>query len=157
MLPRITLKPNIARFIVPRALLLTGMCIIFYILLIVNLFLVFEKVELIYAIYSAIFLCIIIILGIIVEYVRANNWSYHFFNDKVEFHKKYGQKHKDILYNEITRVDIERNYFDRLFNTATYVLRPGMKIRFINYTNNMYFYVQKLVERSRKLQEIKHV
>jgi hypothetical protein len=155
MEPRLKLKPNVWRFVVPRALLLVGLCGLFNALLMINLYLLFGEVELAYLVYSVVILVLLSTLGIIVEWVRANNWSYLFFNDRVEFHKKHNVKHKDTLYNEVVKVGIERNLFDRWFNTATYVLKPRLKIRFINYTNNMYFYVQKLVQRSRKLKDIK--
>lgn len=153
-LPRLTIKPNITRFVFPRALSLLVLCSMFYVLLVINLKFLFKDVEQIYFYLSLIFILIIWVAGVSIEYIKAYNWQYHFFDDRVEFRTTITHAEEFILYNEITEVALKQNIFDRLFNTATIILKPSFEIKFIKYTNNIYFYVQKLVERSRKLQEI---
>ncbi|HIH42099.1 TPA: hypothetical protein HA246_00475 [Candidatus Woesearchaeota archaeon] len=153
-LPRLTLKPNILRFVFPRALGLLLLCSLFYVLLIINLKFLFKEVEQAYFYIALVFILVIWIAGIAIEYIKANNWLYHFFNDRVEFRTSSTHPEEFILYNEATEVALKQNIFDRIFGTATIILKPSFEIRFIKYTNNTYFYVQKLVERSRKLREI---
>lgn len=153
-LPRLTLKTNTLRFVFPRALGLLILCSVFYMLLIINLKFLFEEVEQIYFYISLVFILIIWIAGIAIEYIKAHNWQYNFYNDRVEFQTSSAHAKEFILYNEITDVALKQNIFDSLFGTATIILKPSFEIRFIKYTNNTYFYVQKLVERSRKLQAI---
>ncbi len=153
-LPRLTLKTNILRFVFPRALGLLLLCAIFYILLIINLKFLFKEVEQTYFYISLAFILVIWIAGIAIEYIKAHNWQYLFFNDRIEFRATANHPEEFVLYNEVTEVALKQNIFDKLFNTATIQLKPSFEIRFIKYTNNTYFYVQKLVERSRRLQEI---
>ncbi|MBS3158109.1 hypothetical protein J4206_02380 [Candidatus Woesearchaeota archaeon] len=153
-LPRLTLKPSIIRFVFPRALGLLLLCSLFYVLLIINLKFMFKEVEQAYFYIALFFILVIWIAGIAIEYIKAHNWQYHFYNDRVEFRAKASHAEQFILYNETTEVALKQNIFDRIFGTATILLRPSFEIRFIKYTNNTYFYVQKLVERSRKLREI---
>ena len=153
-IPRLTLKPSILRFVFPRALGLLVLCSIFYILLLVNLYFIFKEIEILYYYIALIFIILLYLFGVVIEYIKANNWSYLFFNDRVEFHTKHNHRQDFILYNEVTEITMKQNIFDKIFNTATFILKPSFEVRFIKYSNNTYFYVQKLVERSRKLQEI---
>ena len=152
--PRLTLKPSILRFIFPRAVGLLLMCTIFYLLLMVNLYFIFKDVDQLYYYVSLTFIIVIYILGVIIEYIKANNRCYLFFNDRVEFHTMHGHIKDFVLYNEVSEVTMKQNFIDKLFNTATFILKPLFEVRFIKYSNNIYFYLQKHVEKSRKLQEI---
>ena len=147
--PKYTAKPDLARILVPQTIGLFALGGIFYILLMFNLTLALKQVSALtnYMIIAG--LVVLLVVESIVNYMKAANMEYHFFNENLVV-KGHG-KEQSILYNEIPSIAVKKDFLDKLFNTVTLVFTPQFKIKFIKDQNNVHFNIQKVIQRSRNL------
>lgn len=86
---------------------------------------------------------ILLILQAALNYIRFSNYKYVFFRDRLIF---YGKKELIIPYSQIQDINYKREPWDFIFNTGNIILTPVHTIKYIYNTNQLYFYIQKLVD-----------
>ncbi len=98
---------------------------------------------------------ILFALETVLIYSKNARLTYYFFEDKVTEQNKGA---KSILYHAIENIIVKRNLADKLFDTATIILEPGLEIKgfqfsikFINNYSQLYNWIGKLVERAKKM------
>lgn len=131
------ISSNSARIIVPKLLQLLGLGALFYIGVWLNLFLL--KVEAVVLI-SIISISIILVLVIIqaVLSLKKTKKTYLFFNDRVQTDQQF------IHYANIQNMEIKQTFADKVFKTATLMISPGFKMRYISNYKQIYDYIRKL-------------
>ena len=63
-----------------------------------------------------------------------------------------GKKTKTIYFSQIASINMDTDVFDKLFNTGKIVLEPGFLIKSIKDTNQMYIYIQRLIQYAKRYQ-----
>jgi hypothetical protein len=140
--PRYALKQDLKRVLIPKVLQLIGLGIGFYFAIWLNLFLL--EAEDAIRLYVTIGVIIVIVIAVVLEIVlliqKVDKNKYLFYSSKVSF------KGKEMPYVNVDHISFRQNFFDKLFNTGTIVLHPGYMIEKIPNLNQVYFYIQKLVQ-----------
>jgi len=140
--PQYMLKQDLKRVIIPKIFLLIGLAAVFYFAIWLNLFLleVEDSTKLYVAIGAGIILVIAVILEIILFVQKINNNQYLFYSRKVKY------KGKEIPFVNVDHVSFRQSFLDKIFMTGTIVLHPGFLIEKVPNLNEVYFYIQKLVQ-----------
>ena len=129
--------------IVPKALTLLVLGMVFYLGIILNLSLLqieqssYDFVHLV----TIIILAFCLICGIILAGLKSKR-PYLFYKDKILFGKK------QILYQEIIATTIKKNFWDKWFKTYSLALSKNFTIKHIPAAINITDYVKKLVDYS---------
>ncbi len=143
-----TLKPNKKRAIIPRTIILFLLCVLFYLGIQLNLYLLELEIADYIAILIMLTLFLLFALESLLNYSKIARITYYFFDDKITLQDK---ESKSLFYYNINNITIKRNLIDRLFNTATIVLAPGFSIKFINHYSQLHNWINQLVERAKKM------
>jgi hypothetical protein len=140
--PQYALKQDLKRVLIPKIFQLVGLAVVFYFAIWLNLFLlgVEDSTKLYVIIGAAILLVIAVIVEIILVIRKINKNKYLFYPARVEF------RGKAMTYVNVTNVSFRQNFLDKMFNTGTIVLRPGFLIEKVPNLNEVYFYIQKVVQ-----------
>ncbi len=140
--PQYALSQDLKRVIVPKILQLIGLGAVFYFAIWLNLVLldVESSIKLYVTIGAAVILVIAVVLEIILMAQKVNKNKYLFYSNRLAF------KGKEVPYVNITNVSFRQNFIDKMFTTGTIVLYPDFKLEKIPNLNQVYFYVQKLVQ-----------
>ena len=140
--PQYTLSQDLKRVLVPKILQLIGLGAVFYLAIWLNLFLldVESSIKLYVAIGAVVVLVIAVVLESILLAQKVNKNKYLFYSNRLVF------KGKEVPYVNIKHVSFRQNFVDKMFTTGTIVLHPDFKIEKIPNLNQVYFYIQKLVQ-----------
>ena len=90
---------------------------------------------------------IIMFIGAVLIIAKTSKNKYLFYLNKIEF------KSRQIPFVNIKNVYLQKNFLDKIFNTGTIILYPDFKIEKISNVNQIFYYIQKLVQRA-KLQAV---
>jgi len=139
-----TLKPNKKRIIIPRTLEAFCLCIIFYLGIQLNLYLL--QISISFYVDFLIVSILIILCGLdfFLNYSKTARLTYSFFDDKLSIENKGSES---LFYQYVDNLTIKRNFVDKLFGTATIVLTPEFSIKFINDYSPLYDWIRQLVDR----------
>ena len=140
--PQYTLKQSMKRILIPKTFQLIGLGAVFYFAIWLNLYLLAAKDSTkMYVTFGAfVVLIIAVIVQIILIVLKVNKNKYSFYPNKLEF------KGQTIPYVNITNVSFSRNFLDKIFDTGTIILYPDFKIENVPNLNQVFIYVQKLVQ-----------
>lgn len=140
--PQYMLKQDLKRVIIPKIFQLIGLGAVFYFAIWLNMFLleVEDSTKLYVTIGSVAILVIAIILEIILFVQKINKNPYIFYSARVEY------KGKAISYVNVEHVSFRQNFLDKMFSTGTIVMHPGFMIEKVPNLNEIYFYIQKLIQ-----------
>ena len=143
-----SLKPNMKRIIIPQALKILSLCVLFYIGIMINVRLLDITVPDNIVILILGVLILLFVMEMVLIYSKYHKLSYTFHDDKI---KMEGKNPKSIPYTDILNMNIEENGMDKLFKTSTISLSPKFRIKFINGADKVYVYIQKLIQRKRAM------
>ena len=140
--PQYALKQDLKRVLIPKIFQLVGLAVLFYFAVWLNLFLleVEDSIKLYVTIGAIIILVIAVVLEIILVIQKIDKNKYLFYAARVEY------KGKAMPYVNVNNVSFRQDFIDKIFNTGTIVLYPDFLIEKIPNLNEVYFYVQKLVQ-----------
>ena len=132
------------RAIIPKILSLLVLGIIFYLGVLLNLALLNISPELKKLVQSIswgiILFCFI--LGAIISVIKSRR-KYFFYPDRIIFGRK------QLFYQEITSLDLQNSFVDKLFHTFRLKLTDKFAIKNIPITVNIGDYIKKLIAYSR--------
>ena len=148
MLPQYELKQNVKRIIVPQFLKTLVLLAVLYFAVRLNLHLMELEMPASINFLVIIILILLLVLQLFFTFRKTSKASYKFYPDRIEFP---GKKPLTVFLINITNVTLKKDVFDKMFNTGTIVLEPGMKIKGVGNFDQVYTYVQKLVESAKGL------
>ena len=140
--PQYALSQDLKRVLIPKILQLIGLGAVFYFAIWLNLVLldVEDNIKLYVTIGAVIVLIIAVILESILLVQKVNKNKYLFYSARV------GYKEREMSYVNVTNVSFRQNFLDKIFHTGTIVLNPGFLIEKVPNLNEVYFYIQKLIQ-----------
>ena len=138
---------SLKRILIPKSLTLFALGILLYLGVFINLIILNIKIPAEWHLYIILGILILIILQAILNYLTFSNFRYHFYYDKIIF---VGKKEIIIPYSQIQGLSADQDTFDRFFNTGSIFLSPVHKMMAIQDTNQLYFYLQKLLDSYRQ-------
>lgn len=143
--PPLYILPQVKkRAIISKIITLMLLGIIFYLGVILNLALLNldQKIHNLVQLTAAgiIFFCLV--LGTIAAIAKSNR-KYLFYRDRIVFGKK------QLFYQEITSIDLKKNFWDGLFHTSVFQLNKKFAIKNIPVTINISDYLKKLIAYSK--------
>lgn len=134
---------SLKRILFPRALALMFLGGFFYFGIYLNLKILNISVPSEYHVYILGGIGVLLVLQGVLNYLKFTSYRYLFYKDRMIFQ---GKKDVVILYGEIQNLVFKRDFLDNLFNTGSIDLIPKHKMKYIENTNQVYFYVQKLIQ-----------
>ena len=142
--PQYSLKPNLDRFVVPRAVLVLILGIAFFFGIYLNLVLL--KIEVGLVQYVIIFLVVAVAAALAIvqnmSYYKA--LQYDFFADHIQIGSN------PVMLNRVSGLSLKQDMFDKMFNTCTIELPPVAKIKYIPNSYQIYSYIQQLLQFNQK-------
>jgi hypothetical protein len=144
--PQYALSQDLARVLIPKLLQLIGLGIVFYFAIWLNLYLLDaeDSAKNYTLIISLIILFIAVIIELVLIIAKTSKNKYLFYLNKIEF------KSRQIPFVNIKNVYLQKNFLDKIFNTGTIILYPVFKIEKISNINQIFYYIQKLVQRTKQ-------
>ncbi len=127
------------RVLIPKAVQLIILGGLFYFGLMLNLYLLRVEDAKLINLFAIVGITVLIILQLLLISRKIKTEGYVFYSNRVEFGKK------SVFYGNIRNIYFKRGLLDKMFGTGTIVLHPYMDIKKIKNSNQIYFYVQKLV------------
>lgn len=146
MNPVYQLRPVIKRVLIPKIIIVTSLCIIFYFSIWLNLSLL--KIEMT-SFYHTIALSLVLVLIIIesfMTYELASRERYDFYPDHIEHIAK---KNTSFPFNMSTETTLKRGILDKMLGSSDIRLSTDFTIKNIPGDNQTIFYIQKLIAYSR--------
>ena len=143
--PQYILKPNLKRLFIPQIFKLVALGVFLYLGLYMNIVLLGIEVSknTFYVVDAVVVL--VVIADLIMLYLRYLRSEYDFYSDRIEIRDK---KEKVVYFSMISNLSFRRDFLDRMFNTCT-ILVGDAEIKSVENSNQIYFYIQKLVSYGR--------
>ena len=143
-IPQFTVKPDVARMVVPKIVQLVILSLLFYIALWLNLKLGFQiEVPLIVNVLIAIGLVLAVLVEVLRFHAKFSQYKYLFYVDKLVFQKK--DVLTSFLFADFQTSKHDQNLIDRLMSTGTIVLNKSFKLGPVNKAHKVYEYLLKLI------------
>ena len=146
-LPQYTLYLSKPRILIPKTILMIFLGMFLYFGAWLNLKLLNIIIPVEYHFFIILGIITLVIMQFILNYIKYSNYKYLFFKDKIVFE---GKTNVTISYLEVQNIEVVQNNIDKLFHTGTININPIHKMQYISNTNQIYCYLQKLIEFSRK-------
>lgn len=134
---------SLKRILIPKSLTLLFLGGFLYAGVALNLIILNIQIPAEWHLYIVLGIAVLIVLQGLLNYLTFSNFRYHFYYDKIIF---VGKKEIVISYSQIQGLSADQDQFDKFFNTGSIFLSPVHKIMAIENTNQLYFYLQKLLE-----------
>jgi hypothetical protein len=150
--PQYILKPVLRRLFIPQFLGAILIFVVFYFALRLNLGLMEIELTMSINILAISVLFVLFAVDMISKYMHAKADKYLFYLDKVVFE---GRKTKEMYFSNVQNISFKQDVLDKMFNTGTITLVPDFKIKSVPHSNQIYFYIQKLIQSSRSYQQPK--
>jgi len=144
--PQYVLKPNSARTLFPEFIRMFLLSLVFYVGLKLNFIVLGVKVPFYVDIIALVALALLSIMQVILTKINQTKLQYNFYANRIE---AVGFKPKTILFADVKNILLKRSVFDNMFSTGKVVLEPDFEISNIPNANQVYAYVQKLVQNYR--------
>ena len=143
-IPQFTVKPDVARMVVPKIFQLIILSFLFYVALWLNLKLGFQiDVPLIVNLLIVLGLALAIVIEVLRFHAKFSQFKYLLYVDKVIFQKK--DVLKSFMFSDFTVSSLDQNVIDSLMGTGTIVLNKSFRIGPINKAHKVYEYLLKLI------------
>ena len=142
-LPQYTLYLSLPRILIPKALILMCLGGFLYLGVWLNLLILNIIIPAEYHMYIILGIGVLVVMQGILNYLKFSNYRYLFYRDRVIYE---GKNEKAIMLSDIQNIGFGKNFVDNIFNTGTITLSPAHKMRYVANTNQVYFYLQKLVQ-----------
>ncbi len=143
--PQLIIYQDKKRVLIPRFSLLILLGAIFYLIILINLYLI-EITNPIIKMLSIIAILALVILQIILDYLKVSKESYILYEDAILFNSK---KQIILPYKDVQMLNYSQNTGDKIFKTASIRLTNDFSIKNISGVNNTYFFLQKLIQNAK--------
>lgn len=140
--PQYIIKPSKSRMVIPKLLITLVLAIVFYAGILINVSLLGINVpEGVNILILAVLLLLVIIQGLM-TYVQASKAMYAIYRNRLQIE---GTKAQYVLFNAVQDVKQEKNFFDKLFKTATIHITPNLTLRGVPHGDQTFAYIQQMV------------
>lgn len=146
-LPQYTMYLSLRRILIPKAFALLFLGAFFYLGIFLNLIILNIYIPPDIHLYIIIGILILVVMQAILNYLKYSSYTYLFYRDRMIFQ---GKKELVLLYSDIENLEFKQDAIDKLFNTGTINLVPKHKMKYVENTNQVYFYIQKLIHYQRQ-------
>jgi hypothetical protein len=143
--PQYILKPEVKRAVVPQLILVTILSIVFFIGIVINLKLLKYKTTPTLYILVALVLIALSALQILLTYGKVSRTEYMFYLDRIIEEKT----QKTIMLKDVADISSKTGFWDKRFGTGDIILDPGFRIEGVENSNQIFFYIQKLVQNAK--------
>ncbi len=143
MIPTYSLRPSIARALVPHALITSALLCIFAAGVFLNIKLLTGSINIIAIILTSIVMIIVLVLDLILYLIRTRSVVYEFYTDRII---KRDRKPEEEFFSNIKAVSVKKNLWDRAFGTMTVVLTPRFRIKHVFSDPNLIRYINSLIQ-----------
>ncbi|MBR9691088.1 hypothetical protein GOV08_05385 [Candidatus Woesearchaeota archaeon] len=141
--PQYTLYLSIPRILIPKSLTLIFLGGFLYFGVWLNLLILNYIIPADYHLYIILGIIVLVVMQAILNYIKFSNYKYYFYKDRLIFE---GKKQLTIMLNQVQNLAFSKDVIDKIFNTGIIILAPVHKIKYVKNTNQVYFYLQKLVQ-----------
>jgi hypothetical protein len=143
--PLLSLQMDKARVLYPKAVILIILGIVLYFGVWINLKLlkVASGTRFNISIFALIAIGVLVVAELLLGEFRIKKDFYRFYENRVEYRKKV------YYFGNVKKVYFKRDFFDRIFKTGRIVLSPVFTIKNIPDKSQIFFWVQKLIERGK--------
>lgn len=148
-LPQYTVYVETPRLLFPKTLKLILLGLVLYVVIWFNFYMMKKPLPFIWSVIIMLGIVIMVVATTILNYTRFSNYQYRFYSNRIEY---YGEIQQMIYYYQIQGMRVDKNMLDSLFNTGTINLGV-FKIKSIPNLNQVYFYVQKMVQMYTQMQQ----
>lgn len=142
--PRYRVRPSVGRFLFDRFLIITGLCILLYLGIYVNFYLLGRSIPAAWNWTIIIFMMLLIVMEMILCHVKYGTYVYEFYDEKLVMNCS---KTKELSYSAILRVKYSSGTFDRWFKTGDIVITTNdgrtFKLRHLTNPNQAYLLIQR--------------
>ncbi len=137
--PQYSVKPKLARALVPETIKLILLSAIFYVGILVNLSLLNYPLPLSVNLLVIAVLVVLVALELILVYLKTSKTMYQFYQDRIEAAKK------SVKYLDVANPKIKRSLFDKSYNTGTIMLQPRFKLVYVENPDEVFGYIQNMI------------
>lgn len=141
-LPQYTVYVETPRLLFPKTFKLILLGLVLYLAIWFNFYMLKKTLPFIASVIIMLGIVIMVVATTILNYTKFSNYQYRFYSNRIEY---YGEVQQMIYYNQIQGIRVDKNAFDSLFKTGTINLGV-FQIKSIPNLNQVYFYVQKMVQ-----------
>ncbi len=92
-------------------------------------------------------LAVLSLVQVLISNSKTTAETYNFYSNRIE--RVGGRKPMQLLFADVKNMTIAKNIFDSIFGTAKITLEPNFDMRFMKNSNQVYFYIQKLIQNYR--------
>ena len=146
-LPQYTTKPSVIRMIVPEFLKMFSLSMLFYVGIKLNFYFLEITAPSYVDIVLISFLAVVSLAQVVISNRKTSAEQYNFYSNRIE--RVGGKKPMQILFADVKNITISKNLFDNLFGTAKISVEPNLDMNYITNANQIYYYIQKLVQNYR--------
>ncbi len=144
--PLYTLKPNITRIIVAKALIVVPLVIVLYVAAYLNFRFLGIAMNVFVNMGILVSMFLLAAFDLVMEYRKALRVEYYFYADRMYVGGNW------IMYRDMGHIDAKRNFLDRMFQTCDLVIDQKTRMRHVPDSYNIYQYIQALLARSKGAQ-----
>lgn len=143
-LPLYTIRSDVLRILLPKAVKLIGLAVLLYTGIWLNLFMMKKSIPdtINYLIIAIIF--VLVLIEALLTYNKTMKNKYYFFQGRIEFR---GRQPKTMDFRYIKGISVSRDFLDKILNTGTIGIQPGFRIESIKNPDQVNAYLQQLVQR----------
>jgi len=144
--PRYTIKPNVLRKVIPQLITTAALCAVFYLGIYINIYLL--EIFIPPNVKNLIFvvLGLLVVVQGLLSYIQISKIRYSVYDNRVQMESSNPQY---AMFNSIQEIKIMRNAFDKIFNTGTVVIYPGLKIEAIPNVDQVSDYLKQMMQYTR--------
>ena len=131
---------DIRRVLFPKLIQMVALGALFYFGVWLNLYLLRVRSKTLVSIIAITGITILVILELWLVARKIKAHGYLFYPNKMEY------KNKSVFYGNIKNIYMKKDFFDKLLGTGTINLYPYLKIEKVKNSEQIYSYVQRLVQ-----------
>ena len=143
-LPQYTTKPSVTRMIVPEFLKMFSLSMLFYFGIKLNFYFLSIQAKSYWDVIIIAALALLSLVQVMISNSKTTAETYNFYSNRIE--RIGGKKPMQILFADVKNLTTAKNLFDNLFGTSKITLEPNFEMKFIKNANQIYFYIQKLIQ-----------
>lgn len=145
-LPLYSTKPSIVRVLVPKVLKLLGLAVLLYAGVWLNLWVMKKNIPSSINYLIIAFIILLVLVEVLLTYLQTSKHKYYFFADRLEFR---GKVAKNLDFRYVTNIFVSKNFVDKFLGTGTIIIEPDFRIENVSNCDQVFVYLQQLVERVR--------
>ncbi|MBN2567326.1 hypothetical protein JXB02_04555 [Candidatus Woesearchaeota archaeon] len=146
--PQYEVRQSLGRIIIPSFFHLVILCMVLYLGIWINLYLLKIKVGTDVHIMIILAIDALMIVQLLIVWFRHKGVRYDFFLNRIDI---MGEDPKEIYYAQVQYVNMKRDLWDKAFGTATLELSPSFAMPYVRNYPGVYTYLTKLIAYARSM------